>query len=111
MSKLILAASTIAALAVLAPAVQAAPEHPVRFLVENHNGQAIDSIAISRPTASSWRNATLPNGPVASGSASTVKVDPPEGGCQYDVRAQFHGGVTSEVDGVNLCQGKALVFD
>jgi hypothetical protein len=102
-------AAAVFTVLVLGSATLAAPERPLRFPVENQTGQALQSVEISHHAGLDWRVVTLNRTPIAPGARGMAKVDPPDPECQYDVRAQFVGGVLSETDGVNLCAG-ALVL-
>ena len=92
------------ALTSFALGVRADPERPLSFTVVNHTTLTLDSLSIThRLTSRLWRSVTLQGGPVAPGARAKVKVDPADAQCEFDLRADFHGGATVEQDGVNLC--------
>jgi hypothetical protein len=86
------------------------PERPLSFAVANHTGQTLDALSIGRHSSRLWRSVTL-GGPVAPGARANVKVDPLDRQCEFDVRADFHGGTSIEQDGVNLCTLSARTLD
>ncbi|HEY3814000.1 MAG TPA: hypothetical protein VGL66_12315 [Caulobacteraceae bacterium] len=87
------------------------PERPLSFTVANHTGQTLDALSIGSHSSRLWRSVTLGGGPVAAGARANAKVDPLDRQCQFDVRADFHGGTSIEQDGVNLCTLSARTLD
>lgn len=100
------------ALTSFALGVQADPERPLSFTIANQTGQTLDSLSISRRSSGRlWRSVTLDGGPIAPGARGNVKVDPADGQCEFDLRADFHGGTSTEQDNVNLCTLKARTLE
>ena len=99
-------------LAGVALGVRADPERPLSFAIANHTTQTLDSLSISgHADARLWRPVTLEHGPIAAGARGNVKVDPADRRCEFDLRADFHGGNSIEQDGVNLCTLPGRTFD
>jgi hypothetical protein len=98
-------------LAGLAPGVRADPAQFLSFAVANHTSQTLDSLSIRHRSTRLWRSVTLDRGPIAPGASGNAKVDPADRQCEFDLRADFHGGVSTEQDGVNLCTLKGRTFD
>ena len=101
----------VLALTGFALGVRADPERPLRFAVANHTTQTLDSLSISFHSARLWRPVTLDHGPIAPGARGNVKVDPADRQCEFDLRADFHGGTSTELDSVNLCTLNARTLD
>ncbi|HWE46645.1 MAG TPA: hypothetical protein VG407_11520 [Caulobacteraceae bacterium] len=103
----------IAALALtsFALGVRADPDRPLSFAIANHTDQTLDSLSISFHSARIWRPVTMDHGPIAAGARGNAKVDPADRQCEFDVRADFHGGTSTEQDGVNLCTLRARTLD
>ncbi len=104
----------IAALALtsVALSVRADPERPLSFAIANHTTQTLDSLSISaHADIRLWRPVTLDHGSIAPGARGNVKVDPADRRCEFDLRADFHGGTSTEQDGVNLCTLRARTFE
>jgi hypothetical protein len=99
------------ALTSFALGVRADPERPLSCAIANHTSQTLDSLSISYHSARIWRPVTLVHGPIAPGARGNVKVDPADQQCEFDLRADFHGGNSTEQDDVNLCTLSARTLD
>ena len=99
------------ALTSFALGVHADPERPLSFTIANQTTQTLDSLSISHRSSRLWRSVTFDGGPIAPGARGKVKVDPADRQCEFDLRADFHGGISTEQDNVNLCTLQARTLD
>lgn len=74
------------------------------FSVVNTTGVTVATLQVSPSTESEWGDDILGTQVIAPGQTAQVVFDRAEEQCNYDIRATYTDGDTSDVRNVNLCQ-------
>ncbi|MFC0408110.1 hypothetical protein [Roseomonas elaeocarpi] len=105
--RLFFAAALLTATA--APALAAGPQgnDPTFFLV-NNSGDTINEAYVSSSRQDNWGEDRLGENVLSSGLA--LRIAPPRGQCNNDIRVVYDGGRSEERRNVNTCNGFEVVF-
>ena len=74
------------------------------FSVVNATGHTVTTLNVSPTSENEWGEDILGTQVLAAGQTAQVVFDRAESQCNYDIRATYDDGDTSDVRNVNLCQ-------
>jgi hypothetical protein len=74
------------------------------FTINNQTGHTVMTLNVSPSNENSWGPDILGSNVLANGESATVTFPRAETQCQWDIRATYDDGDTTDVRGVNLCQ-------
>ena len=109
-------AAAPAAPAAPAPAAPAAPEGAgapsaevqgqarQNFTVVNNTGHTVMTLNVSASNENSWGPDILGRDVLSNGESAAITFERGESQCNFDIRATYDDGDTTDMRGVNLCQ-------
>lgn len=112
LSKLMIAAGL--SLPLVALAASSVFAQMVKISVINNSGKTMTAVYMSPPDKNTWGQNEL-DGPIADREKADFEWNRAdyggsEGGCVFDVRAEYSDGKSTELDAVDLCKESAINF-
>ena len=74
------------------------------FTINNQTGHTVMTLNVSPSNEDSWGPDILGSNVLSNGESASVTFPRAETQCQWDIRATYDDGDTTDVRGVNLCQ-------
>jgi opacity protein-like surface antigen len=89
------------AIAAMATAAYAAAQD---FTIHNGTGHTVVTLNVSATSSNQWGPDLLGRDVLANGESAEITFDRNEGQCDWDIRATYDDGDTSDWRGINLCE-------
>ena len=80
------------------------------FTLHNNSSRTMKSLYVSPHSADHWGPDILGQDTLAAGDSVSVHFDRDESECNWDVKGDFDGGGTAEVDDVDFCTVSEVNF-
>ena len=74
------------------------------FTINNNTGHVVMTLNVSPSNSDQWGADILGQDVLANGQSATVSFERGEAQCEWDIRATYDDGDTTDVRGVNLCE-------
>lgn len=74
------------------------------FTITNNTGHVLTTLNVSASNENSWGPDILGRDVLANGESAEISFDRGETQCQWDIRATYDDGGTTDARGVNLCE-------
>jgi hypothetical protein len=87
-----------------APAAPAGDQTNQNFTLNNNTGHVVVTLNVSPSNEDSWGEDILGRDVLANGESAQITFERAETQCQWDIRATYDDGDTTDARGVNLCE-------
>jgi hypothetical protein len=74
------------------------------FTINNNTGHVLTTLNVSASNENSWGPDILGRDVLANGESAEISFERGETQCQWDVRATYDDGGTTDARGINLCE-------
>lgn len=74
------------------------------FTINNNTGHVLTTLNVSASNENAWGPDILGRDVLANGESAEISFDRGETQCQWDIRATYDDGGTTDARGVNLCE-------
>ncbi|TMJ18826.1 MAG: hypothetical protein E6G92_03070 [Alphaproteobacteria bacterium] len=87
-----------------APAAPAGDQTNQNFTLNNNTGHTVVTLNVSPSNSNEWGEDILGRDTLANGESAQISFPRAETQCQWDIRATYDDGDTTDARGVNLCE-------
>ncbi|HYJ52407.1 MAG TPA: hypothetical protein VEW04_04485 [Allosphingosinicella sp.] len=87
-----------------APAAPAGDQTNQNFTLNNNTGHVVVTLNVSPSNSNEWGPDILGRDVLANGESAQITFERAETQCQWDIRATYDDGDTTDERGVNLCE-------
>jgi len=87
-----------------APAAPAGDQTNQNFTLNNNTGHTVVTLNVSASNEDSWGPDILGRDVLANGESAQITFPRAESQCEWDIRATYDDGDTTDARGVNLCE-------